>query len=444
MKVLYLTNGFPPHRWAGTETYTAGIAKGIQMKGHTVGVLCPRDWERGSEYWNGYFDGEYNSIPVRWLDLNWKKAPDPNAYLYKNPIIANYLDKYLDEYEPDIVHVTSCETLSASVIESVKRNNLPLVLSLTDFWFLCPRINLLHGDGSNCNGLTTPWECIHCLSFGHISHKLMMSTLPKPIAKFTMNSVSKLPKLSRQNGLRGMYLNVEDRKSYLRKMYASADVRLTASEFVKKTHFDNGFDEPLETHSYGHDLSWLKDYHGKKFSPKLRIGFIGQIVRSKGVHILLEAAREMYTMFGERLSFSIYGNPQIDPDYWEQLQMISEGLDNIEFCGTYNHEESAGIFSRLDAIVVPSLWYDFPLVIYEAFATHTPVIATNLGGMADAVQHQVSGLLFERGNVTDLANQIKRFILEPELVSNMAKNAPRVKGIEEEANELEAIYEDLV
>ena len=95
-------------------------------------------------------------------------------------------------------------------------------------------------------------------------------------------------------------------------------------------------------------------------------------------------------------------------------------------------------------MVVPSLWYDFPLVIREAFASDTPVIATDLGGMAEAVEQEVNGLLFERDNVEDLARQLQRIIDEPKLLEHLRVGLPPVKSIAEEVGELQTIYDSLM
>jgi glycosyltransferase involved in cell wall biosynthesis len=103
------------------------------------------------------------------------------------------------------------------------------------------------------------------------------------------------------------------------------------------------------------------------------------------------------------------------------------------------------VLSEIDVIVVPSLWYEnAPLVIQEAFATKTPVITTNLGGMAEAVDHGINGLLFERGDVADLARQLRRIVNEPELLDGLRAHIPTVKTIDEEVTELEANYRDLI
>ncbi|MCB9159890.1 MAG: glycosyltransferase [Caldilineaceae bacterium] len=107
------------------------LAKGLRAAGHHVQVLCGGHWSQGEGYWNGVTDEVVDGVPVRRINLNWTKAPDPARYLYDDPETAAFLRGYLAEVRPDVVHVTSCERLSASVLPVVKETGLPLVLSLT-------------------------------------------------------------------------------------------------------------------------------------------------------------------------------------------------------------------------------------------------------------------------------------------------------------------------
>jgi glycosyltransferase involved in cell wall biosynthesis len=443
LKVLFITNGFPPHRWAGTETYTANIAKELQNRGHLVQVLCAGRWRDGASYWNGHADDSYQGVPVRRLNLNWRKAPDPFRYLHDNPVVGDYLVGYLKQVGPDLVHVTSCETLSASVLRVVKDAGLPLVLSLTDFWFLCPRIKLLRSDGENCNGLTTAWECLRCKLHDSKAYRWPSRILPENAVSFLLTSISRYPLLTRQRGLRGMAGDMAERKAFLRQALSWPDVRTTASPFVRDIYAAGGIEAPIKVQPYGHDLDWLDGYVGKTPSDVLRIGFIGQIIESKGVHLLLKAARSLQAGLEGKFTLFIYGNLQKTPAYGDQLRTMAANLANVQFPGTYAHDQSGAVFANIDVLVVPSLWYDFPLVIYEAFATGTPVIATNLGGMAEAVSNEVSGLLFERGDADDLTRQLRRVLEEPGLLERLQAGVPPVKTIEEEVTELETIYQSL-
>jgi len=444
MKVLYITNGFPPQRWAGTETYTANIANAVKNRGISVQVLCCGVWAEGPQYWNGHIDDIYNNVSVRRINLNWTKLSDPASHLFDNPIVSEYLDQYLHNIKPTIVHVTSCETLSASIFNVVKRRRIPLVLSITDFWFLCPKIKLLSSNNENCDGNKTSWECQKCLANHAKIYRWPNSFLPEKSVQFLLTMASKVPFVARQRGFRGYIRDISKRKRLLRSAFSLPDVRLTASAFVKQVHLTNGFDDPIKIHPYGHDLSWLKNSSEQIKDKRIRIGFIGQIIPSKGVHLLLEAARLLKERFGDKYRLSIYGDPKINLNYSAKLQEISNSMQNVRFHGTYLHEDSAQIFSGIDVLAVPSIWYDFPLIIYESFATNTPVIASNLAGMAEAITHEVNGLLFEQGNAADLAAQIERFIQEPQLRKKLSNGIPKVKTIEEEGIELVSIYNNLL
>ena len=445
MKILFISNGFPPRQWAGTETYTAGIAQELDRQGHQIQVLCGGDWQEGPEYWNGYSDEFYHNIAVRRLNFNWTKAPDPFRYLYADPIVAEYLSGYLDELQPDLVHVTSCDILSASVLGVVKEAGLPLVLSLTDFWFLCPRWNLLRSDGENCTGVTTDWECLSCNLNDEKAYRWPSLILPEAIVSRALTTVSKYPILTRQRGLRGMAGDMADRKEYLLKALELPDCRITASAFVRDVFLNNRVEAPIKVQAYGHDLAWLDDYTGKTPSAVIRFGFIGQISYSKGVHLLLQAMRFLEKSGSRsKMSLSIFGDLGHDPTYSEMLQGLAGNVPDIQFKGTYSHDQSAAIFAGIDVLVVPSLWYDFPLVIREAFASDTPVIATNLGGMAEAVEQEVNGLLFERDDAEDLAGQLQRIVDEPKLLEDLRVGLPPVKSIAEEVGELQTIYYSLM
>jgi glycosyltransferase involved in cell wall biosynthesis len=440
MKILLLTNGYPPHRWAGTETYTAGIADELMARGHQVSAVCVGQWEEGLNYFNGLVRDIYHSIPIDRFNLNWKKAPDPSVYLYNNPVIASSLKNYLNENRPDLVHITSCETLSASVIGVVKAFGIPQVLTLTDFWFLCPRINLLRSDGSVCDGLTTAWQCLQCQTMHSKVYRWPRRFLSENFVAFLLTQLSLHPTFTRQRGLRGLVGDMRRRKDYLSETIKLPDARITASSFVRDLYQKNGTSSII-VRSYGHDLTWVKDFTGKTISDRLRIAFIGQISPSKGIHVLLEAFNKLDPRDQEKLKISIYGNLNHDVSYSNRLNELANAHGSIQFCGIYPHEQSSSIFADIDILAVPSVWFDFPLVIYEAFATNTPVIASNLGGMAEAVEHNVNGLLFESGNASDLKTKIVRFLDEPGLLAKLQAGVPPVKKMEQHIDELVEIYQ---
>ena len=78
------------------------------------------------------------------------------------------------------------------------------------------------------------------------------------------------------------------------------------------------------------------------------------------------------------------------------------------------------VYASFDCLIVPSLWWEnAPFVIREAYARGRPVIASNLGGMAESVRDGVDGLLFPVGDTAALAACIQRLHEEPGLLERL-------------------------
>jgi len=441
MKVLFVTHLYPPSGLGGTEVYTHGLATGLLQEGHDVRVLCTEEWDDGPQYWNGIADRVYEGVPVRRVRLNWTRAPDVNRYLYDNPVVDEYLGRYLAELRPDIVHVTSCNTLSASVIAAARRAALPVVVTLTDFWFMCPQVTLLRSDGRPCDGNVVPAECLECLLRNAKAYRWLTRLMPAVTARRVLEVLSRAGAVTRWPGLRGMALNMVDRRVALRRALEQADRVLIGSSSARRLFVESGVARTIDVVPYGHDLRWLDGYGGKTSSAVTRFGFIGQISPMKGPHILIEAYEE--ACGGGEARLLVYGNLDRDPHFGGRLRTLAEGRPDVEFRGTYAHGESARVFSEIDVLVVPSLWHDYPLVISEAFAAQTPVIASDFGGMGEFVRDGVDGLLFERGSVAGLAGQLRRILSEPGLLARLRAGVPPVKTMRDAVVEMEAIYRSI-
>lgn len=444
MKIVLITSFFPPVHTAGTEKRTLGYALALQDMGHEVQVVCAGNWNEGERYWNGYIDEIYRQISVRRVQLNWVLAPDPNRFLYENPVVEKYLNQWLCKWQPDIVHITSCLTLSASIIQCIKNQGIPVVLTLTDFWFICPRLNLLREDKSLCNGKTTSEECLKCQLDNTKIYKGLDLILPEKAVGLFLGWVSKQPKLNKQRGLRGMALDMEARKFFLPKMLAAADMITAPSKCLRDIFEASGTMESIRVIHSGHDLSWLERLPQKKASDYLRIGYIGQIIPVKGVHILLKAF--VAANFSDQATLAIYGDHNKSPDYTIYLEDLLIGNDvDVRFFGEFPHEKLGEILSKIDILVVPSQWHENnPRVIQESFASKTPVIASDVDGISEFVRHEVNGLLFKRGDVQDLARQLRRVVNDIELLDKLCTQMDPVKTIAEEMIEFEAIYRDLL
>ena len=100
---------------------------------------------------------------------------------------------------------------------------------------------------------------------------------------------------------------------------------------------------------------------------------------------------------------------------------------------------------ELDVVVVPSINYEnSPNVILQAFVYRTPVVVSNLGGMAELVEHEKNGLLFNPGDASDLALQLRRLKEDTDLLYRLREGIGTVKSMAEEMDELLEIYRRFV
>jgi glycosyltransferase involved in cell wall biosynthesis len=144
-------------------------------------------------------------------------------------------------------------------------------------------------------------------------------------------------------------------------------------------------------------------------------------------------------------TLDIYGNLNRFKRFLKHLRRLAGSDERINFAGPFQRERVGQVLSALDVLVVPSRWYENqPGVILEAFAAGVPVIATDLGGMSEFVKHEENGLLFELENAEDLARQLRRLGEEPGLLERLRAGIGPVKTVQDDVDELEALYNRLL
>jgi glycosyltransferase involved in cell wall biosynthesis len=113
----------------------------------------------------------------------------------------------------------------------------------------------------------------------------------------------------------------------------------------------------------------------------------------------------------------------------------------ISCLGTFPNREIGKVLSELDVLVIPSLWYEnSPLVVHSAQAAKVPVIASDIGGLSEAITHEINGLLFERGNARALAVQIRRLAEDRVLLKHLSAQARQPKSMADYVDKIEDLY----
>ncbi|OAI45775.1 hypothetical protein AYO44_12435 [Planctomycetaceae bacterium SCGC AG-212-F19] len=366
---------------------------------------------------------------------------------YNNAEILAASRKLFRALRPAVVHVFHLYRLSTAVVEAAQESGAKVVFTATDFWTICPTSLLRRHDNSMCGGPN--WgqgNCLKCLA-NHAppAARRVLQRLPGWVLSGAA-ALSWAPLTSLANKVRLLRTFLR-RRGHMRNMLQSCDAIIAPTEIMRDMLTGNGVSpEKIVRLGYGLNPSYTDTYRTKRPSPEVRFGYIGQIAEHKGVHVLLQAFRLLReTALPRPVSLRVWGDPAQQAGYTAWLRDLAAGQPGVEFRGTFPNRQIGEIFTDIDALIVPSLWYEnAPLVILSAFATGTPVIATDVPGTAELIDHARNGLLFPRGDARGLAEQLRRVASEEGLLGRLRAGIPRVKTMTEQAAELECLYDRLL
>ncbi len=395
MHILKIIHGYPPNYNAGSEVYSQSICNELS-KFHKVSVFSREE--------NPYSPDFNIRKETQNSNLDFYLANNPQGKDgYRHKQLDINFSKLIAEIKPDIAHIGHLNHLSTGIVDELNKQHIPIVFTLHDFWLMCPRGQFLTrsiGKGSNfqlCSGQQDNKCATDCyrVYFGGKEenekqdleqwsgwiHQRMIET------KATINKVDLF--IAPSNYLRSRFIT---------------DFAIPESKII---YLDYGF--PTEY------LTPSKKSKGKK---NFTFGYIGTLIPAKGLNQLIEAFKQIE----EPATLKIFGRQNGQSTNALKL-LASESKNRIEFVGEYLNQNLADeVFSKVDCIVVPSIWAEnSPLVIHEAQACKIPVITADFGGMKEYVQHQVNGLLFEHRNVNSLAEQMKFAVEHPDLLNQLGE-----------------------
>ncbi|HEX2102081.1 MAG TPA: flippase-like domain-containing protein [Solirubrobacteraceae bacterium] len=148
----------------------------------------------------------------------------------------------------------------------------------------------------------------------------------------------------------------------------------------------------------------------------LRLAFVGQAVERKGLPVLLRAFEALREHVAVELVLVGAGPADVAP-----LMLDQTGVHAL---GKVSDERKHAALAEADLLVAPSLGGEsFGMVLTEAFAAGTPVVASDIAGYRDVVRHGRDGLLVERGDPTALAEALRDLALDPPRRARMVDHA---------------------
>jgi len=142
---------------------------------------------------------------------------------------------------------------------------------------------------------------------------------------------------------------------------------------------------------------------------RLEVVFVGQAVERKGLPVLLRAFEALRDHVPARLTVVGATAPEVAP-----LLLDDDRRDDVVVLGTVDDAAKARALAAADVLCAPSLGGEsFGMVLTEAFAHGTPVVASDIAGYRDVVRHGADGLLVPRGDAAAVAEALRTLALDP-------------------------------
>lgn len=409
----------------GVEKYLYDVMNYLSARGHTTIPFSVRYAGTWPSPYQDYFlappGGSEQALwtNIRFSPTNILRFLDRSTYSFEARIKLGRLLKAV--HGADIAYILNIYNyMSPSIIHTLKRHQIPVVMQIGDYNLLCPSYSLLR-DGRPCT-LCVRGQYYHGLQYRCVKNNLAASAVR----------------------VAAMYLQ------RLLGLYELVDAFVVPCEFMKKKLSEGGFSEH-KTHLLPYPVERRQGTRKRKGSREKEGRREGEIKSEERIHVLqypIERTvspdkawhKKDYIVYFGRLSYekgidTLIGafkklNPPIDlyiigrsyDGEEERLKRLIEPQvqNRIHFLGFQSGQTLMRWIAEALFSVVPSRWYDnAPISTYESFMNGTPVLASRIGGIPEQIQEGFTGRLFEPDSCDDLAQKMDEMLSNREQLLQM-------------------------
>lgn len=358
VKIALLNNLYPPRELGGGGRSTQILAETLRDRGHEVTVLTLTPDERDVQRMNGV---TVRRIPIGNLYWPFTARGHPrfmrplfNFVDRSNPLMGKRVRDVLDEVQPDVVRTKNLYGFSTSVWKAVNDFECPLVHTLGDYYLICLHASLVR-NGEVCGDQC--WDCA-----GWTSHQARRSE--------------------------------------------GVDAVVGVSQFVLDKHRDFGYFPNSQRAVIPPPIRKPDTVEANKAREvgTLTVGYLGRLVRAKGLVVLLDAIKGLDP---SRYQLLVAGE---GPDHFVD-EMKKKAPDPVQFLG---YVEADTFFPKIDVLVVPSMIPEtFGRVVVEAYQQDVPVIVSNRGALPEWVGPETEWVT-PAGDVEKLRERLRGLMETPD------------------------------
>ncbi|MFP4379305.1 MAG: glycosyltransferase family 4 protein [Candidatus Sumerlaeia bacterium] len=379
MRILFVTNYYPPHFVGGYELHCGRVADWLAEQGHDVRILTGdfrRDDVEDDENPSQEKPRVYRDLTLRyWTDITdmgyWKREWQD----------LRIFRRHLAEFQPETVVLWNMRKLASSIVMEAQQSDCRLVYHLMDEWL---------SEFREANGLPQFWAK---------KPDSFWARMLKPPFRAIYHALY-VPDVRDWNPQNAVFVS----------RALEGLVRKKGVE-IPNRHISYITYDPAD---FAH-IDWNRDNDPE--SP-VRFLWAGRLCRGKGLVTTLDAIDMLYADQPEGWTIDFCGpldtedesglfQPRLDKAPWK---------DKIRYLGSLPYSEMPRQYRDHDVFLFTSEVHEgLPGTIIEAFAAGLPVIGTLTGGTNDVLHPDENCLVYPIGDADALADAMKRLIENPEL-----------------------------
>ena len=378
----------------GAGIIARDVARGMVQRGHTVQFVCV-----------GRSDKEYEEYGYQVKELP-QKFSNP-VYHYFNPVLLGRLKPVLDDFRPDAIHIHNINLKTFSLSALLFSLKYPMVWTLHDIWALCMTGWPIPAD---CRGYID--RCKHCPNWSNL-----LVRMNKHLKEFFF-------RIAR--------LSVVCPSKWLTSLLETSNLN-TKRVFTVYNGIDTGLFVPSGQAGLAERPELPSNKKHIVFPGGKRLAGLDPAWR-KGWQTLATAL-ELVSQKRNDIHLLFVGDP---------IELAENFPVPVSFIKGVKRKEMPSLYKAADLFILPSLADHPALTILEAMACKVPVIATDSGGIPEAVIHRETGWLCPPQRPETLAAAIGALLSDPILANQLADRAYNYVrnnfSFEQMINNYEAVY----
>jgi len=390
MRLLIISNFYPPNTRGGYEMWCQEVAHTLEEKGHQVLVLTSRNDRRRFDPTEAgliqralYFEMDFISL--------WNAALFFTSRQKRERANILTLRSVVEQYRPDLIYIWGMWNLPRSLAAQAE-NLFPdrVVYYIADYWPSLPNQYEFYWEEQ---GRSLPTKLVR---------KLLKPSVKRILAQHAIPSLE--------------FPHAQFPSRYLKEELISRDIAFKDTRII-----------------YGAiDIDLFTSNDFKSIIPKdgkLALLYLGRLVEEKGVHTAIEALDILINGSGHKnVELTIAGSGSAD--YKTRLESLARELavdQYVKFIGAYPQAALPELFAKNDVLLFTSIWSEpFGRVLVEAMVCGLSVVGTATGGASEVLIDHENGLIYPPGDAEALAGRLLYLKDNPELKRKMVRNGRKM------------------